>query len=95
MAAPARSSALPSHGRPQLVTPLFADQWENGVAVDDAGCGIVLGPTGRGMEDLEQALRTVSADSSLREAATRVADEIAAMPTATDLAPEVEAHVGT
>ena len=35
-----------SHGRPQLVVPLFADQWENGVAVDDAGCGIVLGPTG-------------------------------------------------
>ena len=94
-AAPARSSALPSHGRPQLVVPLFADQWENGVAVDDAGCGIVLGPTRRGMEDLEQALRTVLAGSSHREAATRVADEIAAMPTATDLAPEVEALVGT
>ena len=84
-----------SHGRPQLVVPLFADQWENGVAVDDAGCGIVLGPTGRGIEDLEQALRTVLADSSHRQAATRVADEIAAMPTATDLAPEVEALVET
>ena len=47
------------------------------------------------MEDLEQALRTVLADSSHREAATRVADEIAAMPTATDLAPEVEALVET
>ena len=47
------------------------------------------------MEDLDHALRTVLADSSHRAAATRVADEITAMPTATDLAPEVEALVGT
>jgi UDP:flavonoid glycosyltransferase YjiC (YdhE family) len=26
-----------AHGRPQLVVPLFADQWENGVAIDEAG----------------------------------------------------------
>jgi UDP:flavonoid glycosyltransferase YjiC (YdhE family) len=84
-----------AHGRPQLVVPLFADQWENGVAVDGAGCGIVLGPTRRGVGDLEQALRTLLAGSSHREAATRVAHEIAAMPTATDLAPEVEALVET
>jgi UDP:flavonoid glycosyltransferase YjiC (YdhE family) len=84
-----------SRGRPQLIVPLFADQWENGVAVDDAGCGIVLGPTRRGTEDLEQALQTLLAGSAHREAATRVADEIAAMPTATDLAPEIEALVET
>ena len=84
-----------AHGQPQLVVPLFADQWENGVAVDDAGCGIVLAPTRRSTEDFEHALRTVLAGSSYREAATRVADEIAAMPTATDLAPEAEALVGT
>ena len=84
-----------SYGRPQLVVPLFADQWENGVAVDDAGCGIVLGPDRRGVEDFEQALRTVLAGSSHREAAHRVADEIAAMPNGTDLAPEVEALVET
>ena len=48
-----------SHGRPQLVVPLFADQWENGVAVRDAGCGIVLGPDRRGVEDLERSLRTL------------------------------------
>ena len=35
------------------------------------------------------------AGSSHREAAIRVADEIAAMPTATDLAPEIEALVET
>jgi UDP:flavonoid glycosyltransferase YjiC (YdhE family) len=80
-----------SHGRPQLVVPLFADQWENGVAVDGAGCGIVVGPDRRSVEDLDRSLRTVLASSSHHDAATRVADEIAAMPTATDLALEVEA----
>jgi UDP:flavonoid glycosyltransferase YjiC (YdhE family) len=78
-----------SHGRPQLVVPLFADQWENGVAVRDAGCGTVLGPTARGVEALEQALVRLLAGSH-RDAATRVAGEIAAMPTASDLAAEIE-----
>lgn len=83
-----------AHGRPQLVVPLFADQWENSVAVDDAGCGIVLGPGERGVEDLGHALRRLLAGSSHQLAAARVADEIAAMPTATDLAPEIEALAG-
>lgn len=48
-----------AHGRPQLVVPLFADQWENGTAVKDAGCGVVLGPDGRGIEDVERALQTL------------------------------------
>jgi UDP:flavonoid glycosyltransferase YjiC (YdhE family) len=83
-----------SHGRPQLVVPLFADQWENGVAVHDAGCGIVLGPGRRGVENLEQSLHTLLNGSSHRAAAIRVADEIAAMPTANDLAPEIEDLAG-
>ena len=83
-----------AHGRPQLVVPLFADQWENGVAIDDVGCGIVVGPDHRRVEDLGRSLRTLLAGSSHRDAATRVADEIVAMPTATDLAPEIEALAG-
>ncbi|MET0460227.1 MAG: glycosyltransferase, partial [Ilumatobacteraceae bacterium] len=83
-----------SHALPQLVVPLFADQWENGVAVADAGCGIVLGPARRGVEDVDQALRTLLAGSSHREAAGRVADEIAAMPSVADVAPEIEALAG-
>jgi len=79
-----------SHGRPQLVVPLFADQWENGVAVDDAGCGTVLGPDRRRVEDLDRSLRTVLSSPSHHDAATRVADEIAAMPTAATVALEVE-----
>ena len=84
-----------SHGRPQLVVPLFADQWENGVAVDHAGCGIVLGPDGRGGEDLARSLRTILAGPSHRDAAKRVAGEIAAMPAATDVVLEVEALAAT
>ena len=80
-----------SHGRPQLVVPLFADQWENGVAVGDAGCGIVLGPDRRRVEDLDRSLRTILASPSHRDAARRVADEIAAMPAATTVALEIEA----
>ncbi len=80
-----------SHGRPQLVVPLFADQWENGVAVDDAGCGTVLGPDRRRVDDLDRSLRTMLASPSHRAAATRVAGEIAAMPAATAIALEVEA----
>jgi UDP:flavonoid glycosyltransferase YjiC (YdhE family) len=80
-----------SHGRPQLVVPLFADQWENGLAVDHAGCGMVLGPDGRSVEDFARSLRTVLANPSYRDAAARVVDELAAMPSATDLASEIEA----
>ena len=84
-----------AHGRPQLVIPLFADQWENGLAVDTAGCGIVVGPRGRSVEDLNRSLRTVLASASHCDAATRVANEIAAMPTATAVALEVEALAAT
>ena len=80
-----------SHGRPQLVVPLFADQWENGVAVDEAGCGIVVGPDRRSVEDLDRALRTLLVSAPHHDAARRVADEIAAMPAATAVALEVEA----
>ena len=84
-----------AHGRPQLVVPLFADQWENGVAVDSAGCGMVLEPGGRSAADFERSMSTVLAGSSHRDAATRVAGEIAAMPTASDLVPEIEALVAS
>lgn len=79
-----------SYGRPQLVVPLFADQWENGVAVDEAGCGLVVGPHGRSVEELDAALRTLLAGDHYEHAATRVADEIGAMPTAADLVADVE-----
>lgn len=79
------------HGRPQLVLPLFADQWDNGVAVRDAGCGIVVQPDRRSIDDITESLRTLLDSSAHRDAATRVAGEVAAMPTAGDVVPEIAA----
>jgi UDP:flavonoid glycosyltransferase YjiC (YdhE family) len=83
-----------AHGRPQVVVPLFADQWENGVAVTDAGCGTVLEPGRRTVEDFDLALRALLADPSHAAAVARVAQEIEAMPGADEVATEIEALAG-
>ncbi len=70
--------------------PLFADQWQNAVAVRDAGCGVLAGPDNRSADDIDAALRTLLGGAAHRDAATLVADEIASMPTATDLIDEIE-----
>jgi UDP:flavonoid glycosyltransferase YjiC (YdhE family) len=84
-----------THGRPQLVVPLWADQWENGLAVVDAGCGTVLAPDRRSDDDVDAAVGDLVATSATADAARRVAAEIAAMPTAADLVPHIEALVPT
>jgi UDP:flavonoid glycosyltransferase YjiC (YdhE family) len=83
-----------AHGRPQVVVPLFADQWENGVAVTDAGCGSVLEPGRRSVGDFDLALRRLLGDRSHAAAAARVAQEIEAMPSVDDVATEIEALAG-
>jgi UDP:flavonoid glycosyltransferase YjiC (YdhE family) len=79
-----------SHGLPQFVLPLFADQWQNGVAVRDACCGVFADPAHRSVEDIDVALRMLLAGGEHRDAATLVAAEIASMPTAADLIDEIE-----
>jgi UDP:flavonoid glycosyltransferase YjiC (YdhE family) len=83
-----------AHGRPQLVVPLFADQWENGLAVVAAGCGAVLAPDQRADTDVDAAVAELLDTTTQRDAAARVAAEIAAMPTAADLVPDIEALAG-
>jgi UDP:flavonoid glycosyltransferase YjiC (YdhE family) len=80
-----------AHGRPQLVVPLFADQWENGLAVVDAGCGAVLGPEHRDDAGVDAAVRDLIGAPARQDAAVRVAAEIAAMPTPAELVPDIEA----
>ena len=82
-----------ARGLPHIVVPLFADQWENGTAVSEAGCGMILDPDRRSSEDIERSLHEVLTDRSYRDAATRVAAEIAVMPTAEQLLPEIEGLV--
>ncbi len=60
--------------------PLFADQWQNAVAVRDAGCGVFADPDNRSVDDIDAH---VAHGDVHRDAATLVVDEIAAMPTAT------------
>ena len=84
-----------SHGLPQYVVPLFADQWQNAVAVRDAGCGVLAGPDSRSVDDIDASLRTLLDSAAHRDAATLVAGEIASMPTAMDLIDEIEAIADT
>jgi UDP:flavonoid glycosyltransferase YjiC (YdhE family) len=79
-----------SFALPQLVVPLFADQWQNAVAVRDAGGGVFAGPDNRTADDIDAALRTLLGGATHRDAAALVAEEIASMPTATDLIDEIE-----
>ena len=46
-----------SHALPQFVVPLFTDQWQNAVAVRDAGCGVFAEPENRSVDDIDAALR--------------------------------------
>ena len=48
-------------------------------------------PDSRSADDIDASLRALLGSTAHRDAATLVADEIASMPTATDLIDEIEA----
>jgi UDP:flavonoid glycosyltransferase YjiC (YdhE family) len=58
--------------------------------VRDSGCGLLVDPDHRDAEDFEALLRALLDGTSHRDAAARVADEIASMPAPSDLVPEIE-----
>ncbi|MGB8857937.1 MAG: glycosyltransferase [Ilumatobacteraceae bacterium] len=82
------------HGVPQLLYPMAADQWDNADAVSRAGAGIVLELEHRDAADIAAALQRLLHEPALRAAASAVAAEIAAMPSATDHVAAIEALVG-
>ena len=80
-----------SAGVPQLVVPIFADQWDNADAIASAGAAIVCEEDERTAESLGSALDRVLADDGCRTAAASVAREMSLMPPAADHVPQLEA----
>ncbi|HEY8723532.1 MAG TPA: nucleotide disphospho-sugar-binding domain-containing protein [Gaiellaceae bacterium] len=76
-------------GLPLLMLPSGADQYENARACAARGVARVLMPDELDIESARQGLTTILSEPSYRECAAAVRDEIAAMPTADDVAEAV------
>jgi MGT family glycosyltransferase len=75
-----------AHGVPMLLLPAGADQFENAQACANAGVAFVLRPDALEPSAIRAAVTTLLADPTYREAAARIAAEIAELPTADDVA---------
>ena len=80
-----------AHGRPLVLLPHGADQFENAAACAEIGAAEVVLPEDLSVERVRGALERVLEDGSYAAAAARVAAEIAAMPTADEVAARLEA----
>jgi MGT family glycosyltransferase len=69
-----------AHGRPMVVLPMGADQPLNAARITALRVGRSLGAITATPDDVREAASSVLADASYRESASRVADEIAALP---------------
>jgi UDP:flavonoid glycosyltransferase YjiC (YdhE family) len=70
----------------------LADQFDNAVLCERAGAALVVMPEEASAARIRAALDRVLEEPSFAEAAGRVAAEIAAMPSADEVAQRVEAH---
>src|SRR3954471_8603414 len=78
-------------GVPQLLNPLWADQWENADAASGAGVAITCELDRRSASDIATALQQLLREAEFDDAASRVSAEIAAMPAPVDHVPTIEA----
>jgi UDP:flavonoid glycosyltransferase YjiC (YdhE family) len=76
-------------GLPQLLCPVFADQWQNADALANAGAGIVCELDARSTPQLTDAIIRLLDDVTLRDGAARLAAEFSAMPTVADHLAEI------
>lgn len=77
-------------GIPQVCLPQGADQFLNAEAVAASGAGLSIAPQAASGEAIGDAVATLLRDGKYREAAQRVAASIAAMPSPTDIAGQLE-----
>jgi UDP:flavonoid glycosyltransferase YjiC (YdhE family) len=75
-----------AHGLPSVALPQGADNFTIGDRIAEAGAAITLAPGQVNAVPVREALRTVLNSPSYGQAAVRLAAEIAAMPTAQDVA---------
>lgn len=73
-------------GLPQLCLPQAADQFVNAAAAVASGCGIALPPAAVDSGGIRDAVQRLLDDPAFRHAAKRTGEEIAAMPSATEVA---------
>jgi UDP:flavonoid glycosyltransferase YjiC (YdhE family) len=78
-----------AHGIPLLAVPHAADQFENAAAVAVAGAGRTVMPDDLTEETIREAAIALLEDPSYRNAARAVASEIAAMPSAAEVAEQL------
>jgi MGT family glycosyltransferase len=69
-----------AHGVPMVVIPMGADQPLNAMRIEALGAGRSLDAVDATPDDVRGAVTSVLADPACREAAARVADEVAALP---------------
>lgn len=80
-------------GVPLVLLPQGADQFENAVRCERNGVAAVVWPDRADAAAIADALGRVLAEPSFREAAGRLAAEIAAMPSPDEVAERVETYV--
>jgi UDP:flavonoid glycosyltransferase YjiC (YdhE family) len=78
-------------GVPQLLNPIWADQWENADAASGSGAAITCELDQRSAADISAALQQLLHEAAFGDAASRVAGEIAAMPAPLDHVATIEA----
>jgi UDP:flavonoid glycosyltransferase YjiC (YdhE family) len=78
-------------GVPQLLNPIWADQWENADAASGSGAAITCELDRRSASDISTVLQRLLNEAQFKQAATRVAAEMAAMPAPADHVRTIEA----
>ena len=78
-------------GLPHVLFPSFADQWENADAASSAEVAVTLEVDQRSSEAIHAAVSGVLREESFKDTASRVAEEIAAMPSPHDHVATIEA----